>query len=259
MKISIIVLAWIRNQEHYDLTVNTINSLAATEDLGDSEFIVVDNGSVLGGDMLQKSFKVCIKNQENKGYPKGVNQGVALATGDLIAIANNDIRVSPNWAKVTREAFDKLPKQGHPLGSLHFKMVGYNEPFNTSDGVWTEGRERWCHGSFFVWSRMAITKLSGYKTKQRSGPLDEGYGLGGFDDYDWQFRMRARKLETAYTNGAAFQHKDSSTLNTLESGARSESDKKNREYFKSKFGEYPDVMWNEKYKKQLKRDWKPFP
>ena len=109
--------------------------------------------------------------------------------------------------------------------------------------------------------------IDGWKTDQKpyglggkGGPFDEGYGLGGYDDYDWQHRMRHLKgWKIAYTNGAAFQHKDSSTQNLLEQEARKTSDNKNREYFKKKFGEYPDVIWEQKYPEQKEISWRPFP
>lgn len=179
-----------------------------------------------------------------------------MATGDLICIANNDIKVSPNWITATEEVFKELPK----VGSLHFKMVQYNEPFNLGNAVWDHGKEKWCHGSFFVWRKEAVEDIEGFKSQNKRGPCDEGYGLGGYDDYDWQHRMRHLKgWKIAYTNGAAFQHKDSSTQNLLEQESRKTSDNKNREYFKSKFGEYPDVIWEQRFPEQKEIPWRPFP
>ena len=240
-------MAYIISDELYELTGNTLASFVSSEGIGDTELIIVDNASQIGGDQLSTNCDTYVRNKANLGYPKAINQGIRLASGDLVAIANNDIRVSPNWVNVTKEVFTRLPK----AGSLHFRMVGYNEPFNLGDGVWDKGRELWCHGSFFVWRRKAFEKLK--------GPMDEGYGLGGYDDYDWQLRMRQRGFETIYTNAAGFQHKDSSTLSKLDQTERSERDEKNREYFKSKHSEYPDVMWKKKYPKQFERNWKPFP
>ena len=246
MKLSIVMLAWIRNNELYSLTDQTLQSFRDAEGSGNTELIIVDNASPIGGDQLFNACDIFIRNKENVGYPKGVNQGVKVSSGDLIAVANNDIKVSPNWIKVTQEVFERLPK----AGTLHFKMVGYDEPFSLDNKVWDKGRERWCHGSFFVIRRKVIEEIGYY---------DENYGLGGYDDWDLQKRIRDAGYTTVYTNGAAFQHKDSSTLNTLENKARATSDNKNREYFKSKFNEYPEVLFEQQYESQLKRPWKPFP
>src|SRR3990167_5830419 len=154
-KISVVLPAWIVNDELYQLTGNTIQSLQNSQGWENCELVIVDNASPIGGDQLLNISDTYIRNKENLGYPKAVNQGLKLATGDLIAIANNDIRVSPNWIDVTIRTFNELKK----VGSLHFKMVGYNEPFNLGDAVWDTGKERWCTGSFFVFNKMAILKL----------------------------------------------------------------------------------------------------
>jgi GT2 family glycosyltransferase len=180
-KVSVIIPAWIINDELYQLTSNTVASLS--QSVGGFELIIVDNASSIGADQLLTVSDIYIRNKENLGYPKAVNQGCKLANGDFLCIANNDIRVSPNWIKVTREVFKKLPK----AGSLHFKMVDYNTPFNISKNVWEDGKERWCHGSFFVWRRKAIEEMD---------YMDEGYGLGGYDDYDWQYRLRPKGWKT---------------------------------------------------------------
>ena len=244
ISLSVIMLAWIRNEELYELTNQTLQSFGRSD--GQFELVVVDNGSPIGGDQLIKVSGTYVRNSINVGYPKGVNQGVRVSKGKFLAIANNDIKVSPNWIKVTEEVFEKLPK----TGSLHFKMVGYDEPFNLSNGVWETGRERWCHGSFFVIRRDVIEKIGYY---------DENYGLGGYDDWDLQKRIRDAGYSTVYTNGAGFQHKDSSTLNTLESKPRADSDNKNREYFKKKFGTYPEILFERQFGSQLERPWRPFP
>ena len=244
MKISVIMPIYCIDDELYDLTRNAIASISKTS--GWSELILVDNASSIGADQFLTYADIYVRNKENLGYPKAVNQGLKLAHGDLIAVVNNDIRVSPNWIKVTQEIFEKLPK----VGSLHFKMVDYNAPFNLGEEVWDKGKELWCHGSFFVWRREAAEAIGG---------IDEDFGLGGYDDYDWQLRIRQKGWKTVYTNAAAFQHRDSATQLKLDQTERKERDKKNYEYFKSKHGEYPDVMWKQSYPGQFNRPWKPFP
>lgn len=244
--ISVVIPIYSMDDELYELTVNAIRSIVSSDDWSDNELILVDNASTIGSDQFLQNCTTYVRNKVNLGYPKAVNQGIKLARGDLICIANNDIRVSPNWITVTKEVFQKLPN----TGSLHFKMVDYEAPFNLGEGVWDKGRELWCHGSFFVWKREAVEAV---------GEIDEAFGLGGYDDYDWQKRMREKGFVTAYTNAAAFQHKDSTTQNKLDQTERSERDKKNYEYFKKKHGEYPDILWKRLYPKQFERPWKPFP
>lgn len=246
-KISVILPCWIVNDELYQLTGKAIQSLQNSNSWNECELIIIDNASPVGGDQLMSIANTYIRNKENLGYPKAVNQGIKLAFGDLICIANNDIKVSPNWIEVTKEVFKRLPE----AGSLHFKMIGYEEPFNLGEDVWNKGKERWCTGSFFIWRKKAIEEIGG---------IDESYGLGGYDDWDWHQRMNhIGGWESVYTNAAGYQHKDSTSQNLRDESERLESDKRNREYFKSKFGKYPEEIWEEKYPGQFKKPWKPFP
>lgn len=251
-KFSVVMPTWIVNDELYRLTDQTLMSFHKSEGWKDCELVIVDNASPIGGDQLLMNCNTYVRNKENLGYPKAVNQGLELATGDYIAVVNNDIRVSPNWIEVAKRVFNELKK----IGSLHFKMVDYEAPFNLGDAVWDTGKERWCTGSFFVFNKMALLRLEedcGYV-------MDEDYGMGGFDDYDWQYRMREKcGWKTAYTNAAAYQHKDSTTQNLRDKDERKNSDNKNYEHFKKKYGEYPDIYWAKKFPKQHQVPWRPFP
>jgi len=86
------------------------------------------------------------------------------------------------------------------------------------------------------------------------GLYDEDYGMGGYDDWDFQHRMRhIFKYKTAFTLEACFQHKHSSTLLTIEN--RDENDSKNIQRFKEKFGSYAEDIWNQLYPNQMKEDY----
>lgn len=239
MKISLILLRCDFNKELYLLTK------AACETLKADECILIDNGSSVGeinwGDKQ-------IKNRTNLGYPAAINQGFAKATGDAVAVANNDIRVSPNWLYVAKEILMDNPQ----VGSVHFKMIPYDEPFNLSYDTWIGGKERWCHASFYVIRKQAIP----------TGGYFEEYKEGGYDDYDFFHRMRdVNGWIQAYTNRAAFQHKDSSTYEALDRKHNNRQARvfRNRELYRKRFGEYPDIQFIVKFPEQMSISWKPFP
>jgi len=239
MKISLILLRCDFTPELYQLTQNAMETLRADEK------ILVDNGSP---EPLDGWADILIRNVDNLGYCRAVNQGFSKATGDLIAVANNDIRVSSNWRQVAKEIFEEDPK----IGSVHFKMIPYDEPFNLGYETWITGKERWCHSSFYVIRREAIPE----------GGYFEGYDEGGYDDYDFWHRVRdLNGWKQAYTNRAQFQHRDSSTYMALDKrdGTRTERDIKNRELYKTRFGEYPDIQFANLFSEQMNESWKPFP
>lgn len=204
------------------------------------EMIIVDNCSTIGGGFARSSADIYVRNNSNAGYPKAVNQAFYLSHGDLIAIANNDIRVSPNWKEVALDIF-KDPT----VGSVHFKMINYDDPMILGNETWIEGMERWCTASFFVIRREAFVVY------------DEGYGAGGYDDWDFFHRMRHLKgWKTAYTNKAVYQHGHSKTYQAMDqNGEREKRDQANREHFKEKFGDYAEDIWQQKYPEQMSMDY----
>ena len=232
---NIIIPVYIINEELLKLTENTINCLRGA-------LIIVDNGSPVMPENIIRKAHVYIRNEENLGYPKAVNQGFSKATSDLVAVCNNDIRVMQNWENVAREIFSEDSK----IGSVHFRMINYDEPMQQGYNTWIVGKERWCTSSFFVIKKEAIQKY------------DENFGLGGFDDYDFWKRFRDKGWKTVYTTKSCYQHKHSSTQLALDQIERQERDKKNREYFKTKHGEYPDILFAKTYPDQMQENYYEF-
>lgn len=230
--ISVIMPCFNTSQEIYLLTQQAIESIKQNE----VELIIIDNGSTFAPGYLKQQADVYLKNQFNHGYPYAVNQGIVAAKGDILAIANNDIRVPKNIFFVG-ESVLLDPK----VGSVHFKMLPYNEPFTYGDKVWLTGRERWCTSSFFMIKREAAIFY------------DEQYEFGGYDDWDYWHQVRhLNGWMTAYTNRSCYQHWGSWTLSQIPENLKSTN---NREYFKSKFGHYPEDIWQLKYPDQMKANY----
>lgn len=236
VKYSLIMPIYNVSQELVELTKAAIDSIK-----GCDEFILIDNASPL--EYFYPEATTYIRNKKNKGYPASVNQAVKKSKGDYLVIANNDIRVSPNWLTVSKEIFSEDEK----IGSVHFRMINYDEPFNLGQDTWIQGKEKWCSSSFFVIRRGAFI---GY---------DESYGLGGYDDWDFWRRVREKGWKTAYTNRASYQHKHSSTQLALDQAERFERDQRSREIYKKKFGEYPEEHFARTYPDQVNIPWLPFP
>jgi glycosyltransferase involved in cell wall biosynthesis len=203
----------------------------------DVEMIIVDNGSTFAPGYLREVADVYVRNQTNKGYPAAVNQGIALASGDILCISNNDIRVPENIFDVGLEVL-KDPK----IGSVHYKMIPYDQPFNFGSQTWIEGKERWCTSSFFLVKKECLP----------TGNYDLKYQMGGYDDWDFWHRIRhIAGWKTAYTNKSAYQHWGSWTLSKMPQFKMDE----NREYFKTKFGHYAEDIWNKLYPDQMQEDY----
>lgn len=239
--IDVVMLAYNFSEDLVQLTNSAINSLKKGP-MG--KLIIVDNASSMGGGILREEADVYVRNKTNLGYPAAINQGVALSKAKAVVLANNDIRVTPNWQEVGQGILDSDDK----VGTVHYRMIPYEQPFNPGNESWTSGKERWCTSSFFIVRRDAF---QGY---------DENYGAGGYDDYSHHFRMRSAGWKQAYTNKAEYQHMDSITYRTMEEEEkRAERDKKNREYYKEMYGEYPDEQFARQFPEQMSVPWRPFP
>ena len=95
MKTSIIILT--RNKFEY--TKLCIESVRKYTQKDAYELIVVDNYSTdETREWLKEQVDVkVIYNSENVGFPKGCNQGIAIAEGENILLLNNDVIVTENW------------------------------------------------------------------------------------------------------------------------------------------------------------------
>jgi GT2 family glycosyltransferase len=210
----------------------------AIQSLGKCELYIIDNASTVGGGQLRECADVYVRNKENLGYAKAVNQGLKLCSeakmSNLVAVANNDIRVSSNWIEVAEEIM-----KDETIGSLHFTMLPYDQPFNLGDKVWLTGKERWCTGSFFVMRTLWM--------------FDENF-LNSYDDWDMHYRMYRDGYKTAYTNKVQYQHMNSFTQAIMPN--RNEQDKKNKDYFVWKHGAEPEKIWEQMFLSQMNQDYR---
>jgi glycosyltransferase involved in cell wall biosynthesis len=248
MLTSVIIPIWIRDEETLQITKNCIDSF---KNAGDVEFVLIDNGCELGGGYLRSEANIYIRYQQNVGFTPAVNAGIKLATGDVIAIANNDIRVPTNWEVVSRELL-----QDPAVATLHPRMQLYDEPFKFGDYVATN-RERWCGNSFVVTSRSFLNRFREAEEGKEPYPglLDENFGVGGGGD-DWDFYFRVRKLgKQCYTNKTAFQHLDSFTLKRMGAERQKIADE-NDAYFTKKWGIKKEEWFAKEFPDQMKEDWR---
>lgn len=229
----VIMPAWIVNEDLKQMTIE------AVESFGDEDLVIIDNDSPMGGGVLRGLADTYVLNKSNLGYAKAMNQGFRLFPDeDFYVFGQNDTRVSPNWKQV---ALDIL--KDPTVGSVHFRMLAYDEPFSYGNETWTTGKERWSHSGFVVLRNILQE-------------FDENF-INSYEDYDFWYRLRINGYKTAYTNRACFQHKDSWSQQFKPD--RNENDKRNYEYYNQKHGEYPDLQFARLYPEQMTVPWKPFP
>lgn len=104
------------------LTQAMVASLQATLPSGlKHEIILVDDGSTDGTRewlaTLQSPFRVVL-NERNLGYAAANNRGAAIATGELLALLNNDLILTRHWLEPMLTAHRALGSRAGLIGNV---------------------------------------------------------------------------------------------------------------------------------------------
>lgn len=226
------------NQIEY--TKKCIDSLLRDPDRPNYELIVVDNGSSDGTreylENLQKSLDRTrdkmspIFNAENRGVAPAWNQGAQAATTDYIAILNNDLLLSTGWFRSLLWALDyhhiHLVSPFAATGPLNYDLDARALRFGEKNLA-----KLWNDYDFCAF----LLKRAIYEDV---GPFDENFLVGGYEDTDYCYRMKALGLKYGVSGAAFIHHFGSSTLGEF----KKRGDKHvghNKEYFISKWKEDP--------------------
>lgn len=98
ISLSLIILSW----NTLDITVDCVDSILEYPPSVPWELILIDNASSDGSaDALDEKYRSIphirmIKNEVNLGFTGGNNQGMELATGDIVGLLNSDTVISKN-------------------------------------------------------------------------------------------------------------------------------------------------------------------
>ena len=192
-KTSIIILSY----NTYLLTKQCIESIRKYTDAGSYEIIVVDNHSQdpsVGWLKKQADLKV-IYNKENAGFPKGCNQGMAIAEqGNDILLLNSDTIVTPHWLENLQTALysDKtIGVAGCVTNSCsNWQQVEVNyknldELMDFARAVNQSNKNLWEIRPRLV----GFCYLIKNEVYRQLGGLDEQFSPGNYEDDDYSLRV----------------------------------------------------------------------
>ena len=111
------------------------------------EVIVVDNASTDKSiEFLEKVYSqvVLIRNQENLGYSGAINAGLRQASGEYLAVLNQDTEVEPDWLKELVIALEE--DQLAAMATPKILLMDYPEKINTCGNDITFTGLTFCRG-----------------------------------------------------------------------------------------------------------------
>ena len=193
MKTSLIILTF--NQLNY--TKKCIDSIRKYTKKNIYEIIVVDNNSTDGTVVWlkkQKDIKT-IYNNENVGFPKGCNQGIAVSTGENILLLNNDVIVTSRWLDnliACLYSENNIGAVGPVTNSAsYYQAIKVNYHTETeiqkfADTVNRLNPKMWEERLKLVGFCMLIKR----SVLDQVGLLDEQFSPGNFEDDDLSYRIR---------------------------------------------------------------------
>src|SRR5947209_496399 len=175
------------------------------------EILVVDNGSRDDSVAVatQAGARV-ISLDSNYGFAAGVNRGIQAATGEWIAVINNDVELSPSWLA---SLIPVMPDAWFATGKL---LSAPGRIDGTYDAI-CRGGCSWRCGSGRadgdVWNKTKPIQFAPFTAAvfrrelfRRVGLLDEDY-VSYLEDIDFGLRCAAAGLSGRYMPGAVAYHK----------------------------------------------------
>lgn len=228
MLISVIIV----NYNTFSITCDCIESIVRLTHKAQYEIILVDNASPNDNpdDFLLKFPSVkLIKSQENGGFAKGNNLGIAAASGDIILLLNSDTILTEDSISMAAYQLQQLPDVAalsvrlvYPDGKLQHTarkfrsiknevldllrpvllLIPYkkraalmlNQYFKGDYNTYAD----WVSGAFIMFRKELLEKLPGNK-------LDERFFMYG-EDQLWCYQFHELGYESYYFAGTTVIH-----------------------------------------------------
>jgi GT2 family glycosyltransferase/tetratricopeptide (TPR) repeat protein len=213
------------------------------------ELVLVDNASTDGTPAYLRELRArpgptrveVVRNDQNLGFPAGCNQGLRQARGRYLILLNNDTVVTPGWL----DGLVACATRGGPQAGLVGAVTNASRPpqevragyadLSGLDAFAARRRQQ------FAGQALAVERLTGFclllrrEALDEVGGLDEGYGLGFFDDDDLSVRARRAGFTLLVAQDVYIHHFGNRTFQALGIDARQQL-KENFERFQQKWG-----------------------
>jgi len=205
-KCDIIVPVW-NNKE---LTEQCLNSIFNSEDCG-YHIIIIDNASDLPASSYLKQISgsysdkvTLIRNDQNLGFTKAVNQGIKTSLADYVCIINNDIIVFDNWLSEMITIADSSADIGIVNPANNF---GRPKPKDKSYQEYARDKVKGRQGTYVeTVTPVGFCYLIKREIINKIGLLDERFNPGYFEDTEYARRAKTAGYKAVFAKGAFVFH-----------------------------------------------------
>lgn len=231
------------------LTQRCLESIAAST-ATPYRLILIDNGSEaptrerLEAAARREPGRVqVIRNPENLGFVKAVNQGIRASSAPYVCLLNNDTVATPGWLEEMIRVAESDPMIG--LVNPSSNTLGFRPPATTAEGITVyakrlearrgEIRELSVATGFCLFIKRTVL--------ERIGLFDERYGMGNFEDADFSLRALAQGFRCVQAVGAYVYHEEKASFK-LQPGWEA-AFRENQRLFARHWGRPLRIVWED--------------
>lgn len=205
----------------FDFTKACIDSIVRNTE--DYEIILVDNGSdkremcKLYNKYYSMDNLTVFSFDKNEGFPKAVNIGIEISSGEYVCLLNNDVVVTPNWWKIIKSHFDRVnfsgivsPCTNECAGIQRISVNRYlnqNELDQVAIKFYEENKGKY----EIVNAVIGFCMFIGRDVIDSIGLFDESFGLGNSEDIDFCLRANDIGYEILIARDCFVHHYGSKT------------------------------------------------
>ncbi|MBI3088498.1 MAG: glycosyltransferase family 2 protein [Candidatus Omnitrophica bacterium] len=239
----LVLLSW----NHLEETQPCLESLFRCTTATPSRLIIVDNGSeppvreflrsVRPRNMIREV--VLLQNEQNEGFPRGMNRGIQASRAPYVCLLNNDLLFTSKWLIKLIEVAEAHPELGvlNPESSTFgnvpppgMSLDEYAECLERRRGAYVE--VGMCIGFCLLIRREVIARIGG---------LTEEVERIFFEDEDYCMRAQAAGFRCAVAQGSYVHHAEHKTVSRM--GEREAIFSRNQRWCHEKWGKWLRIAY----------------
>ena len=234
MKCDIVIAVW----NNLSLTRSCVDSIIKDTDV-DYRLIIIDNASDDETKKYLESVKnsegsrvLLVRNENNLGFIKAVNQGMSLSDAPYICLINNDTIVTRGWLGEMIRVAESSPLIGliNPSSNTLAQKPDKGEPIED----YAQKLKKDTVSFTEIGSAIGFCMLIKREIIDKIGVFDEIYGMGNFEDTDYSRRAIKEGYICARAHRAYVYHDEGSSF--IRGSSFDDAFERNRQIYEFRWG-----------------------